>query len=29
VRVVTDAIALGRNRELWATNRAPLTASGG
>jgi carboxyl-terminal processing protease len=26
LRVVSDAIALGRNRELWAANRAPLTA---
>jgi carboxyl-terminal processing protease len=29
LRVVGDAIALGRNRELWASNRAPLTASVG
>ena len=27
LRVVSDAIALGQNRELWATNRAPLTAT--
>ncbi len=26
LRVVSDAIALGRNKELWASNRAPLTA---
>lgn len=26
LRVVSDAIALGRNREMWAQNRAPLTA---
>ncbi len=26
LRVVNDAIELGRNRELWATNRPPLTA---
>ncbi|HUR58481.1 MAG TPA: carboxy terminal-processing peptidase [Opitutaceae bacterium] len=26
LRVVSDAIALGRNRDLWAANRAPLTA---
>ncbi len=26
LRVVSDAIALGRNRESWASNRAPLTA---
>jgi hypothetical protein len=31
LRVLTDAIELGRNRELWASNRPPLTAlsSGG
>ena len=31
LRVVGDAIALGRNKELWAANRPPLTAvsSGG
>jgi carboxyl-terminal processing protease len=29
LRVVNDAIALGRNRELWASNRPPLTASTG
>lgn len=27
IRVVNDAIALGRNRELWASTRLPLTAS--
>ncbi len=27
VRVVGDAIALGRNRERWASNRPPLTAA--
>jgi carboxyl-terminal processing protease len=27
LRVVSDAIALGRNRELWASNRPPLTAN--
>lgn len=26
LRVVSDAIALGRNKDLWASNRAPLTA---
>lgn len=26
LRVLNDAIALGRNRELWASNRPPLTA---
>jgi carboxyl-terminal processing protease len=26
LRVVNDAIVLGRNRELWAANRPPLTA---
>ena len=26
LRVVSDAIALGKNRELWASNRPPLTA---
>ncbi len=26
LRVISDAIALGRNRELWASNRPPLTA---
>jgi carboxyl-terminal processing protease len=31
LRVINDAIELGRNRELWASNRPPLTAlsSGG
>lgn len=29
LRVVNDAIELGRNRELWAANRPPLTASSG
>jgi carboxyl-terminal processing protease len=31
LRVLTDAIELGRNRDLWASNRPPLTAlsSGG
>lgn len=28
LRVVSDAIALGQNRELWASTRLPLTASG-
>jgi carboxyl-terminal processing protease len=27
LRVISDAIALGRNKELWASNRAPLTAA--
>lgn len=27
LRVINDAIALGRNKELWASNRAPLTAA--
>jgi len=27
LRVVNDAIELGRNRDLWASNRAPLTAN--
>lgn len=27
LRVVNDAVNLGRNRELWASNRPPLTAS--
>jgi carboxyl-terminal processing protease len=26
LRVLSDAIALGRNRDLWASNRPPLTA---
>jgi len=29
LRVVSDAIALGRNKELWAANRPPLTATSG
>ena len=29
LRVVSDAIALGRNKELWASNRPPLTAVSG
>lgn len=29
LRVVADAIALGRNRERWASNRPPLTAASG
>jgi carboxyl-terminal processing protease len=29
LRVVADAIKLGQNRELWAANRAPLTAATG
>lgn len=29
LRVVSDAIALGRNKELWAANRPPLTATNG
>ena len=29
LRVVSDAIALGRNKELWASNRPPLTATSG
>jgi carboxyl-terminal processing protease len=29
LRVVSDAVALGRNRELWASNRPPLTAATG
>ena len=28
LRVVSDALALGRNKELWASNRPPLTATG-
>ena len=27
LRVIADAIALGRNKDLWASNRAPLTAA--
>jgi carboxyl-terminal processing protease len=27
LRVISDAIELGRNKELWASNRAPLTAT--
>jgi carboxyl-terminal processing protease len=27
IRVVNDAIALGRNKELWASSRPPLTAT--
>jgi carboxyl-terminal processing protease len=29
LRVVADAIALAKNRELWASNRPPLTAASG
>jgi carboxyl-terminal processing protease len=29
LRVISDAIALGRNKELWASNRPPLTAATG
>ena len=29
LRVVRDAIALGNNKELWASNRPPLTAASG
>jgi carboxyl-terminal processing protease len=29
LRVLSDAVALGRNRELWASSRPPLTASTG
>ncbi len=29
LRVVSDAIALGRNKELWAANRPPLTSAAG
>jgi carboxyl-terminal processing protease len=29
LRVLGDAVALGRNRELWASKRLPLTASSG
>lgn len=29
LRVVADAIALGSNKELWASNRPPLTAASG
>jgi carboxyl-terminal processing protease len=29
LRVVSDAVALGKNKELWASNRPPLTASSG
>lgn len=29
LRVLSDAVALGRNRQLWASSRPPLTASSG
>ena len=29
LRILNDAIILGRNRELWASNHAPLTVKGG
>lgn len=29
LRVVSDAVALGKNKELWASNRPPLTAING
>lgn len=29
LRIVTDAVDLGRNKELWAANRPPLTAASG
>jgi carboxyl-terminal processing protease len=29
LRIVNDAVALGANRELWASNRPPLTAARG
>lgn len=29
IRVISDAIALGRNPDLWASNRPPLTATSG
>jgi len=29
IRVISDAIALGRNPDLWASNRPPLTAASG
>lgn len=29
LRVVSDALAMGKNKELWAANRPPLTASSG
>ncbi len=29
LRIVNDAVELGRNKELWASNRPPLTASNG
>ena len=29
LRVVSDAIALGANQDLWASSRPPLTAAGG
>ena len=29
LRVLNDAIILGRNRDLWASNHAPLTVKGG
>jgi carboxyl-terminal processing protease len=29
LRVINDAIELGRNKQLWASNRPPLTASSG
>ncbi len=29
LRIVNDAVALGKNKELWASNRPPLTATNG
>jgi carboxyl-terminal processing protease len=29
LRIVSDAVALGKNKELWASNRPPLTATNG
>ena len=29
LRIVNDAVALGKNKELWASSRPPLTASSG
>ncbi len=29
LRVISDALAMGKNKELWAANRPPLTASSG
>jgi len=29
LRIVDDAVALGKNKQVWASNRAPLTATNG